>query len=337
MREIGQEARARAKKVDGAGKPFALGTVPRIPPKPGALQFGLHVGKQVVNRKFLQVLRVEPLEFGAVENAIGAADSGEREARDELRGGHEFFVAARGPSQKSEEIAKCLGQKPFFGVEANAGGSVALGEALAIRSENQRYMGEDRRRGGERMIEQHLFRRVRQMIGAANDVSDAHVDVVDHGAELISRQAGGTQKNEILNFLVLHFERAEDRVFETGHAFSRRSEANRVRRAFANLLFALRRGQISARARSAARSLFGSFVRLPRRHPHRRIAQPGKNTERQIRFSVAVQRRRDNLPAAAIENKALHPTRRRASAGPEKCLPRAPGGCARRRCPRLEE
>jgi hypothetical protein len=67
---------------------------------------------------------------------------------------------------------------------------------------------EDRHGRAQRAIEQHLLGRVREMIGAADQVRDAHLDVVDHGAELIGGQAvllpraRRTQQNEIFDLVV---------------------------------------------------------------------------------------------------------------------------------------
>ena len=52
------------------------------------------------------------------------------------------------------------------------------------------------------------------MIGAANDVGDAHVNVVDNDAELIGGHAAGAEQDEIFDIGVLDFARAEDGVFE---------------------------------------------------------------------------------------------------------------------------
>src|SRR5258706_3560219 len=71
------------------------------------------------------------------------------------------------------------------------------------------------------------------MVGAANHVRDAHVDVIHDGAELVSWRAhflaflGRTQENEILDLFVGHFARAEHRVIEFRHGPERNAEANR--------------------------------------------------------------------------------------------------------------
>ena len=48
---------------------------PFLFPKPATLQFAFHLRQQVRNRQFLKVLRIEPLQFRAVENRVCAANA----------------------------------------------------------------------------------------------------------------------------------------------------------------------------------------------------------------------------------------------------------------------
>ena len=79
-------------------------------------------------------------------------------------------------------------------------------------------MRKDRRFRAQRAIEQHLLRSVGNVVGAANHVSDAHIDVVDHHAHLVHGLAeffvafSGTQQNEILDFFVGKLAFTKDRV-----------------------------------------------------------------------------------------------------------------------------
>jgi hypothetical protein len=58
----------------------------------------------------------------------------------------------------------------------------------------------------------------------------AHIDVVDHSAELVRGQgssapgSGRTEKDEIFDLVVLDFARAEDGVFETGRYAERHAK-----------------------------------------------------------------------------------------------------------------
>jgi hypothetical protein len=76
----------------------------------------------------------------------------------------------------------------------------------------------------------------------------AHIDVVDHSAELVRGQgssasgSGRTEKDEIFDLVVLDFARAEDGVFETGRYTERHTETHR------RILLAARRLPVTARA-----------------------------------------------------------------------------------------
>ena len=64
------------------------------------------------------------------------------------------------------------------------------------------------------------------MVGAAQDVRHAHVDVVDHHAEVIGRHAVGAQQDEVLDLGVGELDAAEDGVLECGAAAFGYGEAN---------------------------------------------------------------------------------------------------------------
>ncbi len=82
--EIGQQARARTQQIHRVREPIALRAGPFLAPKLGAAQLRFDGGQQFLDRQFLQVLRVEPFELGAVEDGIGAADAGERKAAEQF-------------------------------------------------------------------------------------------------------------------------------------------------------------------------------------------------------------------------------------------------------------
>ena len=133
----------------------------------------------------LEILSVEPLEFGFIEDAVGAAYAFEFKFLNQVGGTEKLDVTSRGPSEEREEILKSFGQKAFVAIHADAGCAMTLGEALAVWSEDEGQMGEDWRLCFERALNKNLFRSIGKMVGAANHMSDAHVDVVDHHAELV--------------------------------------------------------------------------------------------------------------------------------------------------------
>src|ERR1700688_224800 len=181
----------------------------------------------------LEILRVEPFEFGFVKNAVSAAYAFEFKFLNQVGGTEKFHVASRGPSEQREEILKGFGQKAFVAVHSDAGGAVAFGEALAVRSQNEGQMRENWRFGFECAVQQNLFGSIGKMIGAANDMRDAHVNVVDHHAELIHGLAeffvtlAGAQQHEVFDIVVGEFGVAEDHVVESCFSADGDFEANR--------------------------------------------------------------------------------------------------------------
>src|SRR5262249_35225442 len=155
--EIGEQARARTQQINGAREPVALAGGPLGPPEAAALEFGADEGQQLVDRKRVQILLIEPFEFGAVEDSVGAADSREREACDQIGTAQHLRIVPWRPAEQRQEIAKCLGQKALFAVQADADGAVPLGEPLAVGTEDQGNVGEYGKRRAERAIDQDLL------------------------------------------------------------------------------------------------------------------------------------------------------------------------------------
>ena len=81
----------------------------------------------------------------------------------------------------------------------------------------------------ESLILKHLLGRVRDVVGAADDVREAHVDVVGDDAQVIRRNAIGAQEDEVLNFGVGEFDPAKDGIVEAcGSALRERRSARRT-------------------------------------------------------------------------------------------------------------
>jgi hypothetical protein len=95
------------------------------------------------------------------------------------------------------------------------------------------------------------------MIGAANDVRNAHVDVVHNHAELVSWDAIGAQQNEILDLGVLYFSRTENSIFEFRHSIARHTKADRARNSVALAGSSVCVGEIAAGTSNALVGLWG--------------------------------------------------------------------------------
>ncbi len=91
-------------------------------------------------------------------------------------------------------------------------------------------MREARHRRPERLVEQHLLRRVRDVVVAADDVGDAHVDVVDDDRQVVGRVAVRPQHDEVLDHRVVELDPPVHHVVVRGGA-GRHAKADGARRA----------------------------------------------------------------------------------------------------------
>jgi hypothetical protein len=76
---------------------------------------------------------------------------------------------------------------------------VALGQLLAVGAVEERHVRVQRRLGAERPEDHQLARGVREVVGAAHDVGDPHVAVVDGDGEVIERAAVRAGDHEVVD------------------------------------------------------------------------------------------------------------------------------------------
>ena len=119
-------------------------------------------------------------------------------------------------------------------------------------------MREDGNRSAHRAVKQDLLRRVGNVVRAANDVRNAHVDVVYNDAHLIHGLAklfvalARTKQNEVFDFVVRKFALAKNSVEKFCRAADRHFETHGRLKAGSGGL------AVAARAASDAANL-GSF------------------------------------------------------------------------------
>ena len=97
-------------------------------------------------------------------------------------------------------------------------------------------MRELRLRRLEVPIEMSLLRCVVDVVIAADDVSDLHIDVVDHHREIVSRRARRAHDHEIVEILVLETDRPTDQIVKLDIAIKRNLGANHVRSRLVDVL-----------------------------------------------------------------------------------------------------
>ena len=98
----------------------------------------------------------------------------------------------RRPAEEAEIIIQRFRQKTFFGVGAEGGAAIALAHFAAVGVQDERDVRKLWRFHAERVKERDMLGRVAQMIFAADDVGDAHVQVVDDVHKMKHRSAVGT-------------------------------------------------------------------------------------------------------------------------------------------------
>src|SRR5260370_11514302 len=152
------------------------------------------------------------------------------------------MIATGSPAEQGEKIAKCFGKKAFAAVHVDVGGAMTFGQTRFVGAKNQRQVRENGNLRAQRAVEQNLFGRVGNVIGAANHVGDAHVHVVHDDAHLVhglaeffilsgDRRAvnafARTDQDEVFDFVVGKFAFAKNGVEKFGGATQRHFEAHR--------------------------------------------------------------------------------------------------------------
>src|SRR5664280_415431 len=189
MRELGERARARAVQSDRQGEKL------RVPVRNA--EWLQHLDEPC-RRNLLEVLPVQPGELLVVEARGRGSDALEREERDHLGEGHPLSVLAGRPAQEREEVIE-RGRQVALRLELlHARRAVALAQLLAVGAENHPEVREDGQGGAERAEQRHVLRRVREVVGAADDVGDPHRDVVHADREVVEGVAVRAYEDEIV-------------------------------------------------------------------------------------------------------------------------------------------
>src|SRR6266540_497657 len=136
-----------------SGKRLASGFEKRLQPR-----------NQLFVRERQQMLLIEPVELFRVEDGVSAADAFEREPIDQLACRKQLLIAARRPAKQREEVDHGLADVALTLVLHDRRGAMPLAQALLVGSHDERNMRKSGRRLLECLVEQNLFRRVRNVI-----------------------------------------------------------------------------------------------------------------------------------------------------------------------------
>ena len=125
---------------------------------------------------------------------------------------------------------------------------MTLAQALLVGPENQRHVREPRDRRADRLVQQHLLRRVRDVIVAADHMRDPHLHIVGHDRQVIGGMAVGSEDDEVLDVGAVELDRPVHQIVEARDAVG---NAERGRRAARR---ALARGDLVRRSAQQVRS-----------------------------------------------------------------------------------
>ncbi len=110
-------------------------------------------------------------------------------------------VGARRPADERQVVHQRLGQVAARAKLGDRCRAVPLRQRRVVGPEHERQVRELRRREPERLIEQDLPRRIRDVILAADHVRHLHQRIVDHDGEVVLRPAVGAHDDEIADDL----------------------------------------------------------------------------------------------------------------------------------------
>ena len=147
------------------------------------------------------VMAVEIVEFFEIHPRGAFADMVQIEPFDGLGGGDDFLIAMA-PAQPDEIIAHGLGQVAHVAIGLDGQRAVTLGKLGAVWAMDQRQMPIDGLRPAHGLDDLKLAGGIVQMIGAANNMGDAHVEIIHHHGQHISGRAVAAEQDHVVELVI---------------------------------------------------------------------------------------------------------------------------------------
>src|ERR1035437_5914728 len=159
---------------------------------------------ETVAGQFAAVFALQPDEFLKIELGVVPENLREVEAFDDF-GERNFFEIILGrPAEQAEVIVHGFGQKTFVEIRRERGAAVALAHLAAVGVQDERDVRILGRLDAEGAEEGDVLGGVAQMIFAANDVRDAHFEIVHDVDKMKHGLAVGADDDEVgINFLAV--------------------------------------------------------------------------------------------------------------------------------------
>src|SRR5918999_3830804 len=138
----------------------------------------------------------------------------------------EDLLITRGPRQADQVVYDSFGKIAHIAVSRHRSSAVTLAQARLVRPKNERHVSERGRLPAQSLIKLDLPWRVREVVVAANGVSDGHIDVVDDDTEVIGWSTVGTGDDEIVELAIVEDYVAFDGVLDHSCPFTWRTKPN---------------------------------------------------------------------------------------------------------------
>ena len=177
----------------------------------------------MLGRELAEVLAVEPLELGEVEDGAAEADIGEDEVLDHLGEGELFrcrcsIVGGHAAAHEAEEVDHGFGEEAGLAVVDERDGIFALGDLGLVEIAQEWHVPEARQLPAEGLVEQDVLGRGGDPLLGADDVGDLHEVVVDDVGEMVSGEAVGLHEHLVVDVVVVEGDGVAKFVAEGGLA-----------------------------------------------------------------------------------------------------------------------
>ena len=116
--------------------------------------------------------------------------------------GREDFIIAVAPAQTREIVAHGFGQIAEVAIGFNAQRPVTFGKLRTVRSVDQRHMRKFRHVPAHGLVDLALPSGIGQVVVATNDMRHAHVVIIDHDREVVSRRPVAAHDDKIVELRI---------------------------------------------------------------------------------------------------------------------------------------
>ena len=223
--------------------------------------------RRIGPRALGQVLEIQPSNPDAVEmvqplrveHGVGAVHPLQPELLHQLVQVECLALVPRRPAQKHQEVDQRFRQVALRSVFPDPLRAVSLREFLAPTIHHQRQVGKDRRRPAKRFIQQHLPKRVGDVVLAANHMADLHVVVVHHDRHVVQRRTVTARNDEVINVVRTYLDGSKDDIL-IANGLGLVSKSDSWNHAGCLTLGDLGFGEVSAHARISLWPALGSLL-----------------------------------------------------------------------------